>query len=107
MNVSETVGIEKIFNQHDDATKALKQEILPGVTVNMVYVGFAKCIVIIINQSVSFPSESDNYDFTNVKFFLAYASYHTCIESVSDCSRVQSLADLTAQKNLMSTKRGL
>jgi hypothetical protein len=35
----------------------------------MVYVGFTKCIVIIINRSVSFPSESDNYDFTNVRFF--------------------------------------
>ena len=40
----------------------MKQEILPGVTVNMVCVGFTKCIVIIINQS-------DIYDFTNVRFF--------------------------------------
>ena len=99
INISETVGIEKIFNQHCDATKALKQEILPGVTVNMVCVGFTKCIVIIINQS-------DIYDFTNVRF-LAFASYHPCIESVSGCGRVQSLADLTAQKNLVPAKRGL
>jgi hypothetical protein len=84
----------------------LKQEILPGVTVNIVYVGFTKCIVLIINHSVTFPSESDNYDFTNVRF-LAFASYHPCIDSVSDSGRVQSIADLTAQKNLVSAKRGL
>jgi hypothetical protein len=68
INISETVGIEKIFNQLDDKTKALKQEILPGITVNMGYVGFTRYIVIIVNQSVSFPSERDNYDFTNVRF---------------------------------------
>jgi hypothetical protein len=68
VNISETVGIEKIFNQHDEETKALKQEILPGITVNMGYVGSTKYIVIIVNHTVSFPSERDNYDFTNVRF---------------------------------------
>jgi len=34
----------------------LKQEILPGVRVIMGYVGFTKSVVIIVTQSVSFPS---------------------------------------------------
>jgi len=39
--------------------------------------------------------------------FVAFAAYQPCIESVSDCSRVQSVAELTAQKNVVSAKRGL